>query len=100
MKLLALYIGVCLLGILAGNIYRKKGVQPGWTGMVQMVLLVVLLFTMGAKLFANREVVESIGEIGISAFVLTAGAMAGSLAAVTAVRRILGFGRKGERADD
>lgn len=96
MKILALYIGVCALGILTGTKMRKENKEFKASGKIQTALLVVLLVTMGTKLGANEEVFKNLGSIGLSAFILTLFIVAGALAAVFAARKLTGFNREGE----
>ena len=69
-------------------------------GKLQMILIFGLLFTMGARLFSNDRVLNSLGQIGISAFIMTVLAMTGSLAAVLITRKVLKYNRKGVRRND
>lgn len=100
MKLLAFYILCCFIGGIAGTVMRKKNIDFKWSGKLQTVLLVVLLVTMGARMGANDKVMNALGEIGLSAFVLAVFCMAGSVAAVFAVRKLMKFNRNGVRTDD
>lgn len=100
MKLLAFYIFCCFIGGIVGMVMRKKNIEFKWSGKVQTILLILLLGTMGARIGANEQVIGSLGEIGLSAFVLALFCMAGSVAAIFAVRKLMGFSRKGVRGDD
>ena len=100
MKLLALYIAFCVVGGFVGARLRKNGKEAKWTSKAQTVLLIVLLVTMGCRLGANKEVVSSLGSIGISALVITVCCMAGSVFAVFVARRLMKFNRKGVKTND
>ena len=100
MKLLLFYIGFCVIGYFTGSYFRKTGKKMKAVGKLQMILLFGLLFTMGARLFANDRVLNSLGQIGISAFIMTVLAMTGSLAAVLITRKVLKYNRKGVRRND
>lgn len=100
MKLLALYIFCCFIGIVVGTKMRKKERTFSRSGKLQTILLVVLLVTMGARIGANKHVISMLGQIGVSAFILTIFCMAGSVAFVFVTRKFLKFDRKGERNND
>ena len=48
-----------------------------------------LILSLGIKLGADEEVIASLGQIGLSAFAITVAAMAGSVAALTLLRRFV-----------
>ena len=100
MKLLLGYIMFCIIGGFVGNKLRKEEKTLSWSGKAQTALLIILLVTMGCRLGANKEVVSSLGSIGISAFVLTICCMAGSVVAIFITRKLLKFNKKGVREND
>ena len=70
-----------------------------WLGRFQTAALLLLIFTLGAELGANKEIVASLGVIGLNAFLITAAAMAGSLLAVHILRKyILKLDKHGQPA--
>lgn len=100
MSLLALYLGITFTGYLVGVGFRKKGIHLKWTGKVQAIAIGVLVFLMGARLGADKEVIEGISTIGVTSFILTALVLVGSVAAVFLCRKILGINKEGVRSDD
>ncbi|MDO4553282.1 MAG: LysO family transporter [Bacillota bacterium] len=100
--LLALYFGMAFLGYLAGSRLRRKGKESSlsWTGKVQTVAIAVLVFMMGGRIGADRAVIESLGSLGLTAFLLTVFAFAGSVLAVMAVRKCFRIDREGVRRND
>ncbi len=100
MKLLAIYILTCAIGVFVGGRLKKSKKEISCTGKVQTALLILLLATMGGRLGANREVISSLGEIGLSAFIITIFTVIGSLAMVFLIRKLFGFNSKGESVDD
>ena len=100
MSLLLVYVGMCIAGYFVGSILRKKKAKLNWSGKVQTILIFCLLFIMGARLFGNERVVSSLGEIGISAFIMTILCMAGSLIAVFITRKMLKYNRNGVRNNE
>ena len=92
---LLLYIGMLALGILVGSRRSVRSRTLPWLGRLQFVALIVLISILGVEIGADDKVISSLGEIGLSALVITVFALAGSLLAVTLVRRLLGLDRQG-----
>ena len=92
---LLLYIGMLALGILVGSRRSVRNRTLPWLGRLQFVALIVLIAILGVEIGADDKVISSLGEIGLSALVITVFALAGSLLAVTLVRRLLGLDRQG-----
>lgn len=92
---LLLYIGMLALGILVGSRRSVRSRTLPWLGRLQFVALIVLIAILGVEIGADDKVISSLGEIGLSALVITIFALAGSLLAVTLVRRLLGLDRQG-----
>ena len=78
---LLLYIGMLALGVLVGSRKSVRTRKLSWLGRLQSVALIALIAVLG--------------EIGLSALVITVFALAGSLLAVTLVRRLLGLDSQG-----
>ena len=66
-----------------------------WTGKVQTVAITILVIAMGARMGANREVTENLGDIGVSALIMTAGVMGCTILALFLVRKVIGIDRYG-----
>ncbi len=92
---LLLYIGMLALGILVGSRRSVRSRTLPWLGRLQFVALIILIAILGVEIGADDKVISSLGEIGLSALVITVFALAGSLLAVTLVRRLLGLDRQG-----
>lgn len=92
---LLLYIGMLALGILVGSRRSVRSRTLPWLGRLQFVALIVLIAILGVEIGADDKVISSLGEIGLSALVITVFALAGSLLAVALVRRLLGLDRQG-----
>ena len=92
---LLLYIGMLALGILVGSRRSVRSRTLPWLGRLQFVALIVLIAILGVEIGADDKVISSLGAIGLSALVITVFALAGSLLAVTLVRRLLGLDRQG-----
>lgn len=100
MKLLILYLVITFVGYLTGSRLKDSEKNFKWTGKVQIVAIVILVFTMGSRIGADRSIIASLDTIGLTAFVMTALAFAGSVGAVFLARRCLGFSKKGIREED
>jgi len=100
MNLIVLYLSIVVIGYFVGTKLKKSGKSLSWTGKVQTGVIICLLFMMGSKIGSDEEVINSIGEIGISAIVLTVFALAGSVAASFGARKLMGITKEGGRKDD
>ena len=92
---LLLYIGMLALGSLVGSRRSVRSRTLPWLGRLQFVALIILIAILGVAIGADDKVISSLGEICLSALVITVFALAGSLLAVTLVRRLLGLDRQG-----
>ena len=95
---LLLYIGMLALGVLVGSRKSVRSRKLLWLGRLQSVALIALIAVLGVEIGADDKVISSLGEIGLSALVITVFALAGSLLAVTLVRRLLGLDSRGRTA--
>lgn len=86
---LAIYVALVAVGAVIGSQCSKRGVSLPWLGKFQFVALMILIVTLGIKLGANDEVIGSLGQIGLAAFIITVLAMLGSLVAVYLLRRFV-----------
>lgn len=100
MKLLVLYLGICLIGYFVGSYLRRKEKKVTVTGKIQTIMLIVILFVMGARLGSDDKVINSLGTIGVTAFVITILTLVFSVAAVFFTRKMLGINKKGEKVND
>ena len=92
---LLLYLGVIVLGIVLGSQKKVRKCKLGWLSKFQTIILVLLIFALGVEIGADERVISSLGTIGVSALVITLMALAGSVAAVWLVRRMMGLDKKG-----
>ncbi len=92
---LLLYIGMLALGVFVGSRKSVRSRELPWLGRLQTVALIALIAVLGVEIGADDKVISSLGEIGFSALVITIFALAGSLLAVTLVRRLLGLDKQG-----
>ena len=80
---LLLYIGMLALGVLVGSRKSVRSRKLPWLGRLQSVALIALIAVLGVEIGADDKVISSLGEIGLSALV------------VTLVRRLLGLDSQG-----
>ncbi len=86
---LATYIILVVVGAFIGSRPSIRTRPLVWLGKLQFAALMILIVSLGVKLGANEEVISSLGTIGLSALLITVLAMAGSLVAVTLLRRFV-----------
>lgn len=94
---LFLYLGMLVLGALVGSRKAVRAKPCRWIGPVQSAALIVLILILGVEIGSDQRVFASLSEIGVSALVITLFALAGSIACVFLVRRLLGLDRQGRR---
>ena len=100
MGLLILYLSMSLIGYIVGAKYTDKDKNYKWTNKVATGCLIVLIFTMGARIGSDERVINSLQSIGINAAVISAFAFAGSILGCMMVRKLFKINRKGVRTDD
>ncbi|PWL94987.1 MAG: hypothetical protein DBY08_00930 [Clostridiales bacterium] len=92
---LILYLGVTVIGYFFGSKLRNKKDRLTWTGKVQTVAIMLLVLCMGARMGSNKEIIDNLGSIGFSAFLITVVIMVFSVAAIWITRKFLGIDRFG-----
>lgn len=95
MTLLLLYWAIMIIFYLIASKLRAYEDKFGFIGSALNVVIYVLVLIMGLRMGANEEVISSLGTIGVQAVFITAFTVAGSMLAVTAMRKILGLNRQG-----
>lgn len=99
-SILILYLGLMAVGIVIGSKKLPKDKEYPWIGKIQYIALLVLIGTLGIKLGADEQVVSSLGDIGVSAFVIAMVTMVSSMACVHVVRKWMKIDGKGVRKHD
>ena len=92
---LALYLVMAAVGYFFGSRLRDYNVLIQWTGRMQTVAIVLLIFTMGMRMGANPEVIANLNSIGIYALIMTVSAIFFSVISMTFARKALGIDRYG-----
>lgn len=95
-----LYIAIMGLGILIGSKKLSPEKEYKWLSQLQFVALMVLITALGIQIGSNKQVVASLSEIGLSAFIVTMFCMAGSVLCLFVLRKWMRIDKKGVRRDD
>lgn len=69
-------VGIMILGIAAGLLFRKKKI--GWIQKLIMVLIWALLFLLGIEVGSNRTVIENLHTLGLQALIISLAGVLGS----------------------
>ena len=93
-----IYMIPLLIGALIGTQKAVRSRPLRWVDRLQFAALMVLVLALGVNLGANDDVISSLGEIGLSALIITVFALAGSILCVSLVRRLLKLDREGRTA--
>ena len=86
---LILYIALVAIGIVLGGKQLWNERVAYWLGKLQFAALMALILALGIKLGADDQVIASLGQIGLSALLITLFSMTGSLIGVTLLRRFV-----------
>lgn len=90
------YIAAVALGAWLGSRPPVRAHPLPWLGKLQLAALMILIVSLGVKLGADDEVIDSLGQIGWTAFLITVAAMTGSVLALWLLRRfVLRLDRQG-----
>ncbi|MGN0711290.1 MAG: LysO family transporter [Anaerovoracaceae bacterium] len=100
MGLLVLYLGMVLLGYIVGAKFIDREKDYSWINKVTTGCLVLLIFTMGARIGSNEQVISSLSTIGIKAAIMTVICFAGSIIGCIVARKLVKIDRKGVKSDD
>ncbi len=100
MKLLALYLGIVIIGYFIGSWMKKNNKKISFIGKLQSVSIGILIVLMGMRLGVDKEIIKGLSAIGGTAFLLTIFVMAGSVLGVFFVRKIIGLDGKGVKNHD
>ena len=86
---MAIYVALVAAGILLGGRQLWGARTSFWLGKLQLVSLLALIVALGIRLGADEQVMSSLGQIGLASLTVTLFSMAGSLIAVTLLRRFV-----------
>ena len=100
MKLLAMCWSAMIVMYIVGMKLRPKKEKLGWVEEAMNVLVYVLVLFMGLRMGANKEIVDSLGTIGVQSLLVSAIAIVLSMLGITLSRAILRMDRYGNLGDD
>lgn len=86
---LGFYTALVAGGAVIGSRKQVRQAALPWLNPLQRLALMVLITALGVQLGANDEVIASLGQIGVSALLITVLSMAGSVACVSLLRRFV-----------
>ena len=92
---LLIYIASTAAGFFAGNTLKKHGKKLPWTGKAQTAIIMIIIVVMGIRMGANREITENLGEIGLSALLLTVLSMVFTVIGLYITRKVMRIDRYG-----
>lgn len=95
MKLLLLYWSFLIVGYILAARLNRRGQNFLWASPAMMIAVYALCFVMGLRMGVNEEVTSNIGTIGLKALGITIVCIAGSMAAITMVRKLLKMDKYG-----
>ena len=93
MASLVLYWSVMIACYLLASRLRRYADHLGFVNTLLSVCVYALVFMMGLRMGANREVTDSLGTVGLQALLITALTMTGSVVCTFAMRRLLRIDR-------
>lgn len=97
MGLLALYWGFMIAGYIVASRLRHNAGKFGFVQKAMMGTVYILVLIMGLRMGVNEQVTANLGRIGLQALVMTVFAVAGSMLAIFAVRKIFKMDRFGNQ---
>ena len=97
MTSLALYLSIMALCYVIGAKLVKNPDKFTFVSKISQTAVYLLIFTMGANIGSNPEVISGLGSVGIQALATVIAALAGSIVAAYIMRKILGLDRHGLR---
>lgn len=94
---LLLYLGILCIGIFIGikNVFPERLMKR--MDKLQLIVLFILLFIMGLRIGADDTVVDSLGFLGIEAFIIATCSIIVSIGCVFIARKFLNLDGKGEK---
>ena len=84
---LGIYILLVAAGAFLGSRKSLRDRPMPWLSKLQFVALMILIVSLGVNLGANEEVIASLPQIGLSAFIITVLALGGSVLCLSLLRR-------------
>lgn len=92
---LLLYVALAAVGYFLASRLSGKKISMGWVGKTQMIAIILLVFTMGARIGCNEEVISNLNMIGVYALIFTIVTMICSVIAIMLLRKVMKIDRMG-----
>jgi uncharacterized membrane protein YbjE (DUF340 family) len=93
MKLLAMCWSALILMYIVGMKLRNRKEKLGWVESAMNFMVYLLVLLMGLRMGANKEIVDSLGTIGIQSLIVTVITIVMSVLGITLSRKILKMDR-------
>ena len=100
MKLLAMCWSALILMYIVGMKLRNRKEKLGWVESAMNFMVYLLVLLMGLRMGANKEIVDSLGTIGIQSLIVTVITIVMSVLGITLSRKILKMDRHGNVGED
>ena len=100
MKLLAMCWSAMIIMYVVGMKLRDKREKLNWVESAMNIMVYLLVLLMGLRMGANKEIVDSLGTIGIQSLIVTVITIVLSVLGITLSRKILKMDRYGNVGDD
>lgn len=100
MKLLAMCWSALILMYIVGMKLRSRKEKLGWVESAMNFMVYLLVLLMGLRMGANKEIVDSLGTIGIQSLIVTVITIVMSVLGITLSRKILKMDRYGNMGED
>ena len=100
MKLLAMCWSAMIIMYVVGMKLRDKREKLNWVESAMNIMVYLLVLLMGLRMGANKEIMDSLGTIGIQSLIVTVITIVLSVLGITLSRKILKMDRYGNVGDD
>ena len=100
MKLLAMCWSALIIMYIVGMKLRGQKEKLTWVESAMNVLVYLLVFFMGLRMGANKEIVDSLGTIGVQSVLVSAITIVLSMIGITVSRMVLRMDRYGNVGED
>ena len=100
MKLLAMCWSALILMYIVGMKLRNRKEKLGWVESAMNFMVYFLVLLMGLRMGAKKEIVDSLGTIGIQSLIVTVITIVMSVLGITLSRKILKMDRYGNVGED
>ena len=89
------YIVFAALGYLAAIFFKNRNINTSWTGAALTLIVMAVIFLMGFRIGANREIVSNLGLIGLASFGMAVFSLAVCITLIHFLRKAVGLSHDG-----